>query len=67
MEEEINTSINLLKVQKKIIIKNTKNNKNENDIIPLKKLEEIDRLLETYYFKLSNSKFIIYNKNKYIL
>ena len=67
MEEEINTSINLLKEQKRIIIDDIKKNKKENDIILLKKLEEIDRLLETYYSKLSNSKFIIYNKNKYIL
>ena len=59
MEEEINTSINLLKEQKRIIIDDIKKNTKENDIILLKKLEEIDRLLETYYSKLSNSKFII--------
>ena len=59
MEKEINTSINLLKEQKRIIIDDIKKNTKENDIILLKKLEEIDRLLETYYSKLSNSKFII--------
>ena len=39
MEEEINTSINLLKEQKRIIIDDIKKNTKENDIILLKKLE----------------------------
>ena len=53
MEQEIQISIDVLKEQKNNLLNNLKNNTNENKIEMLQNLNEIDKLLEKYYSKIS--------------
>jgi len=53
MEQEIQISIDVLKEQKNNLLNNLKNNTNETKIEMLHNLNEIDKLLEKYYSKIS--------------
>ena len=53
MEQEIQISIDVLKEQKNNLLNNLKNNTNETKIEMLQNLNEIDKLLEKYYSKIS--------------
>lgn len=56
MEKEIQGSIDILKDQKKKLIDKIKNNSEDNKIQLFKNIEEIDKLLESYYFKINKCK-----------
>lgn len=53
MEQEFQLSIDILKEQKKDLLNNLKNKANVNKIEMLHNLNEIDKLLEIYYSKIS--------------
>ena len=60
MENELQTSIDILKEQKNKLPNQIKKNNEENKYQLLQNLNDLDNLLENYYIKLSKSKIYKY-------
>ena len=60
MENELQTSIDILKEQKNKLLNQIKKNNEENKYQLLQNLNDLDNLLENYYIKLSKSKIYKY-------